>query len=222
MSSENPQEVVQSEHSTGAENGTPDTRPLSQVNTSERPEVSARRQSHLFTDEQKDKMLKALVLANMQPKLAKRRLERENIVVSHNTLQHYKIQYADRLEVLANQRAWVAEGQAETYEGLTEELTALAQQTAEHVAKRSDWDDMNIASLGKLITSLMTGAAIATDKARILRDMPTIITETRDLAGMLQALDKYSNVVKVNKDLIEVEVVEEPAPALPLPESEAA
>jgi hypothetical protein len=185
------------------------------------PAVSSKQQG--FSDEQRENILKALVLANMQPKIAKARLEREGMVVAMNTLRQYKSKYAQRLEELGQQREWVAKGQAEDFEEITSELTTLAKMTAQKIAERQDWDEMNIASLGKLITSLMTGAGIATDKARILRDMPTVITESRDISSLLKSLERFGNVVNVNPDLITAEVVEEtPAPALPLPDSEAA
>lgn len=159
---------------------------------------------HRYTTEQVERALRALVLADSNIKLAKRRLEADGLTIPERTLRDWRTEHAARIAALHEQRDWVTKGQAEDFEGLTSELTTAAQDALGKLAEREDWDDMNIASLGKYVQSLITSAAIATDKGRLLRDQPTVITESRDLASLLKQLQspKFAGVVSINESLI--------------------
>jgi hypothetical protein len=169
-----------------------------------------------YTDGQIERALKALVLADGNIKLAQRRLDSDGLHIPERTLREWRTTHSARIAALTEQRHWVAQGLAEDYESIASEITSMAHKMLGEMDKRDDWQDMNIASLGKSLQSLITSGAIATDKAQLLRGLPTAITESRDLSSLLKLLDspKFKGVVAVNQDLIDstaTEVTEQPA-----------
>lgn len=159
---------------------------------------------HRHTEEQIERALRALVLADGNVKLAKRRLEADSLPIPERTLREWRTTHSARIAALSEQRQWVAQGLAEDFEGIASDITSQVQHAMGEIAKREDWDEMNIASLGKYIQSMLLSSAIATDKAQLLRGLPTAITESRDLTALLSILDKkFKGVVSINQDLIE-------------------
>lgn len=173
--------------------------------------------SDKFTEEQRGKALQALVLADLSPTAASRRLKSDGIDIAPKTLRDYRAKFADEIAELQETRAWVKDKLAAEWETVSaESLTAIRKSLAV-VNSALDGDDIPADKAIRIAKEAGILGGISTDKASQLRGEPSIIVERRGgLADQLALLaKKFPNVVQVNPEYIESTATEVEAPELP-------
>jgi hypothetical protein len=165
-----------------------------------------------YTEADRRVGLGALALCSGNGRKAAALLERAGQRIPSRTLYAWRHDHADlyreiREGAVAKVKADAAEVYTDIAGALIEDAGALRQRLSENV------EDIPARDVPGAIRNVMTGAAIATDKASTLRDEPTSIVQHRSSAEILRALASKGVLEADAEDVTDADVV--PHPALP-------
>lgn len=168
---------------------------------------------HRFTAAEKDAAMIALALQNGNAARASRVLAEDGISVSESTLKNWKGTPA-YATICAGVMGPVRQALAARYE----EAAALAIDKTNDALEAFTIEGLKPPDVAGAARNLMTTAAVAQDKANVLRDQPTEIREIRSGADILASIQRRApNLIVDNEaegddpNITDAEVV----PALP-------
>lgn len=161
---------------------------------------------------EKERVLRALVLADGKPSKAREALKAQDVDVPLRTIQQWRNEYAARYEWLEqNQRKWVSREVAKQARRAGQTYGAEAQRLAQSIGRLTDeqLDQVTIGSKANAIRALETARGISFTKAEELDKAATDTVEKREesMDQIMRGFERFFSENKLQNAKLPAELV---------------